>query len=105
MPLREGAAGGAPFAVFFLLLCVAGLFASFVSFLLVRLFGLFALFIELVGLAKVPQPWFVAAVQLLAQKPLSPRFFCERHSPAVSTAWAKARPANISQWPSKGKYM
>ena len=53
----------------------------------------------LVGLAKVPQPWFVAAMQLLAQTPLSPRSFIEWQSPFLCTAWAKAQPANLSQWP------
>ena len=77
----------------FSLLCLVWL-ACFVS-----------LCIDLVGLAKVPQPWFGAALQLLAQMLLSPRFFREWQSPAVLTAWAKAQPANISQWPSKGKYM
>ena len=98
MPLREGAAGGAPLAaLLFLLLCVACLCAPFFS----VVFGLMVLF----RLAKVPQPWFGAAMQLLAQMLLSPRFFREWKSPAVLTAWAKAQPANISQWPSKGKYM
>ena len=108
MPLREGAAGGAPFAaLFFLLLCVAFWFASFFP-VVVCLIGVFRCSLyNLVGLAKVPQAMvrFVAAMQLLAQTPLSPRFFFEWQSPALCTAWAKAQPANISQWPSKGKFM
>ena len=77
MPLREGAAGGASLAaLLFLLLCVAVLCAPFLSVGFCLIVVVRCSLYDLVGLAKVPQPWFGAAMQLLAQILLSPRFFC-----------------------------
>ena len=71
VPHWEGAAGGALLAV-----CLSGCCFCLFAFLLVLccfgvVCGLFVFFLgwrfSLVGLAKVPQPWLVVALQLPAQ--------------------------------------